>query len=120
MSMKHEDECRLMTPFGDMTIFIKSMDEENLQKLRDIVINFYEGLATMFQDMGDEVSTYGFYREDLIESTPTVQTTRKDLRDDNSLTCRNYNCFCDTCKLTGIKCQSERIDFSDCVMNSLV
>lgn len=119
MSMKHEDECRFMTPFGDMTILIKSMDEENLQKLRDIVINFYEGLATMFQDMGDEVSTYGFYREDLIE-VEAAQTTKKNLRDDSSQTCRYLDNTHDTCKLTGINCQSERIDFSDCVMNSLV
>lgn len=58
------DSVLAKIPFGEIDITIRSANKDDLQKLRDIIINFYEGIATMCQNMGDECSTYGFYAED--------------------------------------------------------
>lgn len=63
------DSVLAKTAFGEIDITIRSVNKDDLQKLRDIIIDFYEGLATMCQNMGDECSTYGFYAEDRVKPT---------------------------------------------------
>lgn len=102
--MNFTDSIKAQTPFGEIDITIRSVNKDDLQKLRDIIINFYEGLATMCQNMGDECSTYGFYAEDRV--VPTM--------------CKHCNPtrLATICDLHGGKCEfaKEPFKFSECAM----
>lgn len=87
------DSVLAQTPFGEIDITIRSVNKNDLQKLRDIIINFYEGIATMCQNMGDEVSTYGFYAED---------------RESNQIDCKHYLNELKVCELYGGKCEHKQ------------
>ena len=110
-------------PFGEIDITIRSNNKDDLQKLRDIIINFYEGLATMCQNMGDECSTYGFYAED--RETPLAQNEREYCEHDLKITKRLSTCkhaniayINPLCELHGGVCEfaKESFKFSECAM----
>lgn len=96
------DSVLAQTPFGEIDIAIRSVNKDDLQKLRDIIINFYEGLATMCQNMGDECSTYGFYAED--RTVPTM--------------CKHCNPtrLATICDLHGGNCEFYRNEWKNCAM----
>lgn len=97
--LAYSDSVLAKTPFGEIDIAIRSANKDDLQKLRDIIIDFYEGLATMCQNMGDECSTYGFYAED---------------RQSNQLDCHYYLQELKICCLYGGKC--DHTNPKDCAM----
>ena len=89
----YSDSVLAKTPFGEIDITIRSVNKDDLQKLRDIIIDFYEGLATITQNMGDEISTYGFYAED---------------RQSNQIDCKHYLNELKVCELYGGKCEHKQ------------
>lgn len=104
------DGIKAQTPFGDIEIKITAENTNDLQKLRDIIINFYEGLACMCQNMGDECSTYGFYAED-----------REEVKTEKPLEiCKHANIayINPLCELHGGVCEfaKEPFKFSECAM----
>lgn len=100
----YSDSVLAKTPFGEIDIVIRSINTDDLQKLRDIIIDFYEGLATMCQNMGDECSTYGFYAEDREKQS-------------NQIDCSHYLEELKICELYGGKCDHTNLE--DCAMYEL-
>lgn len=119
--LAYSDGITAQTPFGDIEIKISAVNANDLQKLRDIIINFYEGLACMCQNMGDECSTYGFYAED--RETSLTKSEREYCEHDLNIVRSNEICkhcnptrLATICDLHGGNCEFYCNEWKNCAM----